>query len=288
MSQVEPLRVVVTNDDGIDSEGLRLLAAAALRTGCQVLVAAPDHEASGSSAAMTAVRDDGRIVMERRKLADLDAVPAYAIRAAPAFIAFTAVREAFGRQPDFLLSGINLGPNTGQAILHSGTVGAAMTAASYGVRAAAFSLDVHGDGKPQWETAVTVAMQVILALPDLPRGQVLNVNIPNVPQHLLRGIRRGRLAAFGAVQIDIIEAAEGYLQVMMSEREAAPRDAVPREAGPGAAGPGAAGPEAALGTDSALLAAGYASVTPLQPVSETPAPWLPWPATNGADVLAHP
>ena len=74
MSQAEPLRVVVTNDDGIDSEGLRLLAAAALRTGCKVLVAAPDHEASGSSAAMTAVRDDGRIVMERRKLAELDAV----------------------------------------------------------------------------------------------------------------------------------------------------------------------------------------------------------------------
>jgi 5'-nucleotidase len=284
MSQAEPLRVVVTNDDGIDSEGLRLLAAAALRTGCKVLVAAPDHEASGSSAAMTAVRDDGRIVMQRRKLADLDTVPAYAVRAAPAFIAFTAVREAFGSQPDFLLSGINLGPNTGRAILHSGTVGAAMTAASYGVRAAAFSLDVHGDaGEPQWETAVAVAMQVIIALPDLPRGQVLNVNIPNVPQHMLRGIRRGRLAAFGAVQIDIIEAAEDYLQVTMSEREAVPREAAPPQAGLGEAGPGAA-----PGTDSALLAAGYASVTPLQPVSETPAPWLPWPATSGADVLAHP
>jgi 5'-nucleotidase len=285
MSQAEPLRVVVTNDDGIDSEGLRLLAAAALRSGCKVLVAAPDHEASGSSAAMTAVRDDGRIVMERRKLADLDTVPAYAVRAAPAFIAFTAVREAFGRQPDFLLSGINLGPNTGQAILHSGTVGAAMTAASYGVRAAAFSLDVHsGAGKPQWETAAAVATRVILALPDLPRGQVLNVNIPNVPQHLLRGIRRGRLAAFGAVQIDIIEAAEDYLQVTMSEREAGPREAGLPEAGLPEAGPPEAGPR----TDSALLAAGYASVTPLQPISETSAPWLPWPATNGADVLAHP
>src|ERR1035441_6498300 len=94
MPRAEPLRVVVTNDDGIDSAGLRLLAAAALRTGCKVLVAAPDHQASGSSAAMTAVRDDGRIVMERRKLAGLDTVPAYAVQAAPAFIAFTAVREA--------------------------------------------------------------------------------------------------------------------------------------------------------------------------------------------------
>jgi 5'-nucleotidase len=267
MSHAEPLRVVVTNDDGIDSPGLRLLAAAALRTGCKVLVAAPAHEASGSSAAMSATRDNGRIVMDRRKLADLDTVPAYAVRAAPAFIAFTAAREAFGHQPDFLLSGINLGPNTGRAILHSGTVGAALTAASNGVRAAAFSLDTHdGDGQPHWETAAAVAGQVILALPDLPRGQVLNVNVPNVPQHLLRGIRRGRLAAFGAIQIDVAEAADERLQVTMSEHRAEP---VP-------------------GTDSALLASGYASVTPLLPVSEPLAPWLPWPQGSAADVMAYP
>ncbi|MDX6390648.1 MAG: 5/3-nucleotidase [Streptosporangiaceae bacterium] len=281
MPRPEPLRVTVTNDDGIDSTGLRLLAAAALRTGCKVLVAAPDHRApdhrasdhrasdhraSGSSAAMAAVRD-GRIVMERRKLAGLDTVPAYAVQATPAFIAFTAVREAFGRQPDFLLAGINLGPSTGQAILHSGTVGAAMAAASYGVRAAAFSLDADDDAAHlHWETAAAVATQVILALPDLPRGEVLNVNIPNVPQHMLRGIRRGQLAAFGAVQTDIIEAAEDHLQVTVSERAAGP---VP-------------------GTDSGLLAAGYASVTPLLPVSEAPAPWLPWPAVTGAGMLAHP
>jgi 5'-nucleotidase len=287
MPRAEPLRVTVTNDDGIDSTGLRLLAAAALRTGCKVLVAAPDHRASdhqasdhqasdhrasdhqapGSSAAMTAVRDEGRIVMERRKLAGLDTVPAYAVQATPAFIAFTAVREAFGRQPDFLLAGINLGPSTGRAILHSGTVGAAMTAASHGVRAAAFSLDADDDAAHvHWETAAAVATQVILALPDLPRGEVLNVNIPNVPPHMLRGIRRGQLPVFGAVQIDIIEAAEDHLQVTMSDRDAGPTP----------------------GTDSGLLAAGYASVTPLLPVSEAPAPWLPWPAVTGAGVLAHP
>jgi 5'/3'-nucleotidase len=262
--RAEPLRVVVTNDDGIDSTGLRLLAAAALRTGCKVLVAAPDHRACGPGAGPGNGR---RIVMERRNLADLDMVPAYEVRAAPAFIALTAVREAFGRQPDFLFAGINLGPTTGQAILHSGTVGAALTAASHGVRAAAFSLDAHpGTEQRHWETAAVVAAQVILALPDLPRGQVLNVNIPNVPQHLLRGIRRGSLAPFGTVQIDVIEAGEDRLQVTMSEHEAG----------------------WAPGTDVALLAAGYASVTPLLPVSETPAPWLPWPAAGGAGVTTHP
>ncbi|MGO8886532.1 MAG: 5'/3'-nucleotidase SurE [Streptosporangiaceae bacterium] len=252
---------VVTNDDGIESEGLRRLARAAVGAGCDVVIAAPDHEASGSSASITAVRKDGRVLLERRKLADLEDVPGYALPAVPAFIAFTAVRKAFGAQPDLLLSGINFGPNTGRAVLHSGTVGAAMTAAAAGVRAAAFSLDAHpGSQPPQWDTAEAVAAQVIPLLRDLPPGQVLNVNIPNVPPAELRGIRQGPLAEFGAVQINIVEAAQDYLQVTMS----AP----------------AGGP--APGSDSALLADGYAAVTVVQPLCEPPASWLPWSSSAGA------
>ncbi len=248
-------RVIVTNDDGIDSEGLRLLAATAAAAGCQVLVAAPDREASGAGTAMTATVEDGRVLIERRTLPGLE-VPAFAVRAAPAFIAFTAAAEAFGDKPDVLLSGINLGPNTGQAVLHSGTVGAAMTAAVHGVRAAAFSLDVRaGSGPPQWQTAAAVAARIIPVLSGLPAGQVLNVNVPNVPESGLRGIRRGDLAAFGAVQASILKATESYLQVTMSETQDRPP----------------------AGTDSALLAAGFASVTALRPVCEAPADWLDWP-----------
>jgi 5'-nucleotidase len=125
------VHAVVTNDDGIGSEGLRMLAGAAVRAGWDVVVAAPDRQASGSGAAMTAVQADGQVVVERHRLPGIETVPAYAVQAAPGFIAFTAVRGAFGRRPDYLLSGINLGPNTGQAVLHSGTVGAAMTAATH-------------------------------------------------------------------------------------------------------------------------------------------------------------
>ena len=248
--------VLVTNDDGIDSEGLRLLARAAAQAGLVAVVAAPAAQASGSSAAMTATAADGRIMVRRRVLDGLEGVAAYAVDAVPGFIAFTATRGAFGFTPDLVLSGINRGPNTGRAVLHSGTVGAAMTAATVGIRAAAFSLDVRAGGEPQWRTGAAVAAQILPALRDLPPGVVLNVNIPNLPPEQVRGIRRAHLAEFGAVQVTIVETAEDHLQVTMAET----------------------GQQPEAGSDSALLAAGFASVTPLQPVCEAPQSWLPWPA----------
>lgn len=249
-------RVVVTNDDGIGSEGLRVLAGAAVRAGLDPVVAAPDGEASGTSAAMTATADDGRVVIKRTELAGLDGVAAYAVQAAPGFIAFTAVRGAFGPVPRLLLSGINLGPNTGRVVLHSGTVGAAMTAVVSGVRAAAFSLDIRDPGAERhWATAALVAEQVIPVARNLAPGVVLNVNIPNVPPDQLSGIRTGTLASHGAVQTQIIASADDYLQVTMRETGARPEP----------------------GSDAALLAAGFASVTPVRPVSEGALSVLPWP-----------
>ena len=93
------VHVVVTNDDGIDSEGLRVLALTAVEAGWDVVVAAPDRQASGSGAAMTAVHADGQVVVKRHKLPGIESVPAYAVQAAPGFIAFTAVRGAFGSRP---------------------------------------------------------------------------------------------------------------------------------------------------------------------------------------------
>lgn len=252
-------RAIVTNDDGIASEGLRLLADAAVSAGLDVVVAAPDQEASGSGAAMTVVAAEERVVVERRELAGLIGVPVYAVRAVPGFIAFTGVRGALGPSPALLLSGINRGPNTGRAILHSGTVGAAMTAAGQGVRAAAFSLDVRSpadgvDASEHWETASAVARRIIPALHGMPHGVVLNVNVPNVPLQQLRGIRRGTLAQTGAVEINVVEAGADYLQVTMSDVTERPRP----------------------GTDSALLAAGYATVTLVLPLCELHGEDLSW------------
>ena len=255
-------RVVVTNDDGIDGEGLWRLAVAAADAGFDVLVAAPASEASGSGAAMTAVKEGGRVEIERRQLPGAAApIPAYALRASPAFIAFTAVYGAFGFRPRFVLSGINRGPNTGQVVLHSGTVGAAMTAAAQGVTAGAFSLDTRqSGGLLEWDTAAEVARQVLAVLPAMPEGIVLNVNVPNVPPDELAGIRRARLARFGAVQMSIVAPARGYLEVKLARPPGQPEP----------------------GSDSAALASGYASVTPLQGVCEASPDGLPWPAIGTA------
>ena len=254
--KAEAVHAVVTNDDGIGSEGLRMLACAAVRAGWDVVVAAPDRQASGSGAAMTAVQADGRVVVERHCIAEIETVPAYAVQAAPGFIAFTAVRGAFGRQPDCLLSGINIGPNTGQVVLHSGTVGAALTAATYGVPAAAFSLDISESGDAEhWRQASDVALEVLPVLRHLPPGVVLNVNIPAAPTGRIKGIRQARLAVAGAVELNLVESTAGHLHVTMAET----------------------GKQPAPGTDSALLAAGYAVVTAIRPLCEETSASLPWP-----------
>jgi 5'-nucleotidase len=247
--------VIVTNDDGIGSEGLWHLAAAAAQAGFDVVVAAPLGEASGTGSAIKAADENGRIASRQRELPEPAAgIPAFGIDATPAFIVFAAVRGAFGPQPRYVLSGINRGPNTGRAVLHSGTVAAAMTASGYGLASAAFSLDVGEDsGAAEWATAAQVAKEVLPVLADVPAGVVLNVNVPNVAPGRLPGIRSAHLASFGAVQTTVATA-EGYLQVNITDSPQQRED----------------------GSDSAVLAAGYASLTALRPVCEVPIEGMPW------------
>ena len=265
-------RCLITNDDGIDSVGLRVLAEVALEADLEVVVAAPMHEASGASASITAVEEDGHFIVETRTLPGLeDACTVLAVGGLPAFIALTGMREAFGPAPDIVLSGINNGPNTGYAVLHSGTVGAALTASTFGARAMAVSLNVRtrtvsGAGvapsalaSPCWDTAAHFARRTLPALLDSEPGSVFNVNAPNVPLDEVRGFEPARLARFGAVQTNVAERGEGYVKVTLAEIEA---DYEP-------------------GTDAALLAAGYASITTLQAVCEAGAVRVPELAAPG-------
>jgi 5'-nucleotidase len=244
-------RCLVTNDDGIGSEGLRMLALVALDAGLEVVVAGPIHDVSGASASITALQDGGRFVVERRSLPGLEACDVFGVDGLPAFIALTGARGAFGHPPDIVLSGINNGPNTGHAVLHSGTVGAALTGSTHGCRAMAVSLTPGPE--PHWETAAEVARRVLPWLIKAPAGTVLNVNAPNIPLAELRGLKRADLASFGAVQTNVEDTGEGYVKICLSEIEA---DYEP-------------------GTDVALLADGYATVTPLRAVCEAAEVELP-------------
>jgi len=112
-------KILVTNDDGIDSPGIRYLARAAAREGHEVVVAAPINESSGSSAAMTAVEEHGKIILHKREMHGAKHIPAYAVAASPAYIVLLALRDAFGETPEMILSGINRGANAGSAVVHS-------------------------------------------------------------------------------------------------------------------------------------------------------------------------
>jgi 5'/3'-nucleotidase len=136
------MKVLVTNDDGVGSPGLHALARALVDDGYDVVVVAPDREMSGSAAAIGQVHIEEGIDAERVDLPQLDGVPAYAIAGPPGLCVLTARLGGFGDPPDLVVSGINPGCNTGRAVLHSGTVGAALTGANFGCRGLAVSIDV--------------------------------------------------------------------------------------------------------------------------------------------------
>ncbi|SEH53875.1 5'-nucleotidase [Mycolicibacterium rutilum] len=236
---------LVTNDDGIDAAGLHALAAAALEAGLDVIVAAPAEQASGASAALSAVRRDGRTVIDRRELPGLD-VPAWAVQAQPGHIVAAALNGWFDPRPDLVLSGINHGANVGRAILHSGTVGAALTAKISDTRALAVSLavDLHPTGVRHWKTAAGLVAPVLELLFDAPDGTVLSLNVPDRPAAEVGPLRHARLAPGGAVQTRVEEVGDGG--VRLSEVE------VPDMPEPD--------------TDSALLDAGHPTLTELRSV----------------------
>lgn len=239
------VRVLVTNDDGIQSPGLCALAAAVARAGHDVVVAAPAVQYSGASASILGAEENGSITFERRDLELLPDVTAFAVQAAPALIALVAAHGAFGPCPDLVLSGINRGANVGRAILHSGTVGAALTGGVNGARGLAVSLDVGIDPLYcHWESALPHVTALIPLLLEQPPSTVFNLNVPNLEQ--IAELREGPLASFGIVQATTLGTGDDTrLSVADTPADQAP------------------------GTDAALLAAGYATVTSILPVTES-------------------
>lgn len=248
-----PPRALITNDDGIDSPGLWALAVGARDAGLDVVVAAPHVDASGVGASVLSVRDNGRTVLHRRELPGLPGVPAYGVEGHPAFIVHAAGRGWLDPEPDLVLSGINVGANVGRAVLHSGTVGAALTAALHSWRGLAVSLDTGWDpqGPLRWESAAHVLPAVLDVLLAAPAGTVLSLNVPDRPVEDLGELREARLGRFGAVhaRVDHRTGEDGDGLHTTAVELATP-------------------PEP--GTDSALLAAGHPTVTELRPIGDRP------------------
>lgn len=235
----------MTNDDGIHARGLQELVAALDDDGHDIVVVAPMEDCSGSAAAIGPLHLTGQVSFKETTVGDLGHLPAYAIDGPPALGVFAACQGGFGIPPTLVVSGINAGANTGPAILHSGTVGAALAAANLGFPAVAVSL-AHGP-EPAWRTAAAVTTSIVEwlgAVGALDRTIVLNVNVPNLALRWLRGVRIGTVAEGGISQAGFVPAAGGHLQLEMTSPGTPPL------------------PD----SDTGLVSAGYVAVTELDGV----------------------
>ncbi len=236
------MRILVTNDDGVEAPGIAALAGALARAGHDLLVAAPRLDSSGAAAAV-GPRSGDEIDRAPVQLREHPDIPALGVDALPAFIVYAACRGAFGEPPELVCSGINRGRNVGGSVLHSGTVGAALTAAQLGRSALAISLQARG-ATLHYETAAGLAAGLVELLSGLRTGTVLNCNVPNRAPGELLGLRRASLARSGPILPPVPGA--------QSSRLASPGErAVPDSQ-----------------SDDGLTLLGWATVTALVPVAE--------------------
>jgi 5'/3'-nucleotidase len=176
------LLILVTNDDGIEAPGIRAVAEALGQLG-RVTVAAPSTPKSGASHGLTSDRPIAVRESERngQRWIAIDALPATCVR--------LAVEQLLPSRPDIVVSGINRGENLGTVTFYSATVGAAREAAFLGLPSLAVNLvSANGMG---YEAAAEVTVDIVRALErnGIPRGTLLNVNIPPLPRERLRGVR---------------------------------------------------------------------------------------------------
>lgn len=250
------MRILVTNDDGFDAPGLAVLARAVAEAGHDVYVVAPLREASGAGAGVGPLHlMGGEIHVEAVAPRGLEGITTLAADALPALIVITACLGAFGPAPDVVVTGINPGRNVGRAVLHSGTVGAALTSVHFGLKGLATSIQAgkvpsafeSADGAlTNYESAAALAVVLLSHLESAPARTVLNLNVPNLPLSEIRGIRRAHLAETGLIRTAASDESGPRVQLELGFREPADDDE----------------------SDEALTGLGWAVVTPLASVRE--------------------
>ena len=188
------MRIAVTNDDGVHAPGIAHLASRLHDAGHDVVVCAPDGNLSGAGASTGAdLRKIRGIAIEPTTIGGLTA---HRVSSTPAVCSLLAVRGAFGGPVDFVMSGINPGTNMGPSVLHSGTVGAVVTAANFGVPGLAVSMDAE-ETAPEaiFDSAATWALFVLdnVDLDGPPRA--MSLNVPGIPAAEVKGVRATGLDA---------------------------------------------------------------------------------------------
>ncbi|UCH63797.1 MAG: 5'/3'-nucleotidase SurE [Fidelibacterota bacterium] len=175
--------ILISNDDGIQAAGLRALCEGMLPLG-EIVVMAPEVERSAAGHAIT-LSDPLRV---NEIDLGLDNIVAYSCSGTPADCVKLAILAVLPRPPSLVVSGINHGSNTGINVIYSGTISAAAEGTILGIPSAAFSVDCWES--PDFGPAKAIAYQVAGKILErgLPKGTLLNVNIPDLPtDQLLSG-----------------------------------------------------------------------------------------------------
>jgi len=229
------MKILLSNDDGYRSPGLRILALELARHG-DVTVVAPDRDRSGASNSLTLdvpIRaeqlDDGFI----------------RVNGTPTDCVHLAITGLLDAEPDLVVAGINHGANLGDDVIYSGTVAAATEGRFLGLPAIALSIDSH---QPEHlETAAWVAGRLVAGLRDIDMSPntILNVNVPDLPREQIRGLLATRLGhRHKAEPVTQLRDPRGRLMYWI--------------------GPAGSEQDAGEGTDFHALRHGYVSVTPIQ------------------------
>lgn len=251
------MRILLSNDDGINAPGIQILGEALRQIG-QVQVVAPNRNRSGASNSLT-LQNPLRIeTLAKGDISVIDGTPTDCV--------YLGVNALMRPGPDIVVSGINAGSNLGDDVIYSGTVAAAMEGRHLGYPAMAFSLN----GTEHYATAAQVACRLLTLLSQYPlrSGSILNVNVPDLPIEQIKGVKITRCGSRHPAD-----------QVI---RQTDPRGRTLYWIGP----PGNVN-DAGPGTDFAAVEQGYVSLTPLQvdltaySTQETLVSWL---ANAGADI----
>ncbi|MFN0098252.1 MAG: 5'/3'-nucleotidase SurE [Gemmatimonadaceae bacterium] len=182
------MRVLCSNDDGILARGLDCLERAAQPLG-EVWVVAPDREQSATSHSLTLHHPLRPVQLGERR---------WQVDGTPTDCVMLAIETLLPARPDFVLSGINHGPNMGEDVLYSGTVAAAMEGLALGVPSIAVSFAgrvFRSDDHLLDDQVETLSnlLRHLTALPKFPADTLLNVNLPNVPATDVKGVKLTRL-----------------------------------------------------------------------------------------------
>jgi len=180
------MRILVSNDDGVDAPGIAVLARELRAAGHEVIVVAPDRDRSGASNSLTL---DSPLQVEPLQPG------IWRVRGTPTDCVHVAITGMLETEPDIVVSGINNTANLGDDVIYSGTVAAAMEGRFLGLPAVAVSLVTANHVGQHYETAARAAVEIVARLKadPLPADTILNVNVPDRPWNEIAGFEVTRL-----------------------------------------------------------------------------------------------